>query len=171
MCRHVIVVNHGVWIMKTLTRVGLALIAILAPLTNAAAQGGRVPELEERFHITGCEADGELAVPLVKMWDRLPDWTRVVGRVSGNGREDRGLRCQGAVVIAKDIKQEGGRTFIQIQTLVRGDFGWITDSFVGRRYDSANCVRDFGEYADILHRCRGVGHRAITHFRPLGVSI
>ncbi|MEE8190159.1 MAG: hypothetical protein V3T79_01025 [Candidatus Scalindua sediminis] len=42
------------------------------------------------FHITGCE-NGELFVPIVNMWSKpggLVAGAKVVGKLSGNGRED-----------------------------------------------------------------------------------
>jgi hypothetical protein len=57
------------------------------------------------FHITGCE-NGELLMPTVNIWDKpggSVERAKVIGKLSGDGREDRGLKCQGSVVRAIDI--------------------------------------------------------------------
>ena len=133
---------------KFSTTVVVCMLLITGPVV---AQ--RTPTVAERTHITGCE-DGDLLVPVVNMWDS-PDMRRIVGRLSGDGRADQGLSCQGAVVIAHEIRMVRGRVFIRIQTVVTGDFGWVTDSFIGRRFDTSRCEAFFGETPAQVSRCVG----------------
>lgn len=105
------------------------------------------------FHITGCE-NGELMVPVVNLWNG-PERTQVVGRLSGNGRADKGLKCQGAVVKALETTHASGRTFIKIKSVVGSQIGWITDLFVGRRFDRAKCKKEFSEDPKYLANCLG----------------
>lgn len=55
-------------------------------------------------------------VPVVNLWNG-PERTQVVGRLSGNGRDDKGLKCQGAVVKAMEATHASGRTFIKIKSV------------------------------------------------------
>jgi hypothetical protein len=79
-----------------------------------------------RVHITGCEG-GELVVPVVKLWDS-PAKTRVLGQLSGDGREDQGLRCQGSVVV---IHKTDGEMF-EVEAVIGGQRGWVSALFIGR---------------------------------------
>jgi hypothetical protein len=99
------------------------------------------------FHITGCE-NGELLVPIVDMWDKpggSDEGAKVIGKLSGDGREDRGLKCQGTVVRAIDIVNIRGRMFIKIQSVINLSEGWVTDSFVGRKFDWTKCEAHYSE--------------------------
>lgn len=85
------------------------------------------PRIGTRVHITGCE-NGELVVPIVNLWNS-PERTRVIGKLSGDGRADQGRECQGSIVVIRDVR---GRLF-EVETTV-GDYqrGWITEPFIGR---------------------------------------
>ena len=88
-------------------------------------------DIGKKYHITGCE-NGQLMVPVVNMWSKpggIAAGARVVGKLSGDGRADQGLQCQGAVVEILDIQGH----FIQIQSVVNGNVGWVTKPFIGRR--------------------------------------
>lgn len=89
-------------------------------------------KIGDKFHITGCE-NGILVVPVVNMWNKPGNAANVIGRLSGEGREDRGLKCQGARVKLLEIKNVNGRNFLKIKSLVNLKEGWITDSFVGKK--------------------------------------
>jgi len=92
-------------------------------------------KVDDRFHVTGCE-NGELMVPVVNMWDKpggAIKGAKVVGKLSGDGREDQGLKCQGAIVVLLEIKNVDGRVFLKVKSVVNSKVGWITDSFVGRK--------------------------------------
>ena len=119
-------------------------------LVEAGALGAQ--EIGTLFHITGCER-GELVVPLVNMWDS-PQMARVVARLSGDGRPDQGLRCQGSVVKVLARSSRSGRTVLQIQSVVNGRVGWITDSFVGRTFPQSKC-REFFADPEHINRCEG----------------
>ena len=89
----------------------------------------------DRFHVTGCE-NGVLMVPVVNMWDKpggAIKGAKVIGKLSGEGREDQGLKCQGAIVELLEIKNFDGRVFLKVKSVVNFKVGWITDSFVGRK--------------------------------------
>lgn len=133
---------------KVVMFVGVTTAVFLQPL-----EGQRTPRVGERFHVTGCE-NGELLLSVINMWDS-PDMRGVVGKLASAGRVDRGLRCQGSVVIAREVRNVRGRVFVRIQTVVRGDFGWFTDSFVGREFDTSNCEEFFKEDANLVERCKG----------------
>lgn len=107
------------------------------------------------FHITGCE-NGELMVPVVNIWSKpggLMEGATVIGKLSGDGRKEQGLRCQGAVVKALETKSIGGRTYIRIKTVVGSTSGWITDSFVGRSFNRAKCKSFFSENSKYIANC------------------
>lgn len=107
----------------------ILLLALVKPVAASDIKVG------DRFHITGCE-NGELMVPVVNMWDKpggLIEGAKVVGKLSGDGREDQGLKCQGAIVELLEIKNVDGRIFLKIKSVVNSKVGWITDSFVGRK--------------------------------------
>lgn len=86
----------------------------------------------DRFHITGCE-NGELLVPVVNMWSKPNNAADIIGILSGDGREDKGLKCQGAIVELLEITKVNGRNFLKIKSVVNLKEGWITDSFVGKK--------------------------------------
>ena len=87
-------------------------------------------------------------VPVVNMWNKPAQFSagaKVVGKLSGDGRKDRGLHCQGSVVKVLQVKRLGGRTFLKVKSVVNSKVGWITDSFVGRKFDRASCKSYFSE--------------------------
>ncbi len=88
-------------------------------------------EIGDRFHVTGCK-DGELLVPIVNLWSE-PDGGIVIGKLSGHGRADQGLKCQGSVVKLLEIKIVNNKVYLKIIAIVNPTIGWITDSFVGRK--------------------------------------
>ena len=72
-------------------------VILLALVNSAAASEIKIGDL---FHIIGCE-NGELLVPRVNMWSRpggIGAGAKVIGKLSGDGRADQGLKCQGAIV-------------------------------------------------------------------------
>ncbi len=112
-------------------------------------------QVGDRFHVTGCD-NGALLVPLVNLWSRpisSPD-ARPIATLSGRGRVDGAGRCQGAVVAALDIRTIRGRTHIKIESVVNGTIGWITDSFVGKKFDKNRCREHFDGKAQV-ERCEG----------------
>jgi hypothetical protein len=99
------------------------------------------------FHITGCES-GKLLVPIVDIWDKpggSVEGAKVIGKLSGDGRVDRGLKCQGSVVSMIDIAIIRGQIFIKIQSVVHLSEGWVTDSFVGRKFDWTKCEAHYSK--------------------------
>jgi len=105
------------------------------------------PRIGRRVHITGCE-NGELVVPVVNLWDS-PARTRVVGKLSGDGRADQGLRCQGAVVIIRDVRD----TLYQVESVVGDQIGWVTEPFIGRTFDTASCESFFSDSPAAARKC------------------
>lgn len=108
-------------------------IILLFSLVNPAA--ALDIKVGDRFHITGCEK-GELMVPVVNMWNKpggAIKGAKVIGKLSGDGREDQGLKCQGAIVELLEIKNVDDRIFLKVKSVVNSKVGWITDSFVGRK--------------------------------------
>ena len=106
-------------------------------------------------HITGCE-NGELMVPIVRLWNKpggLAADARPVGQVSGDGRADRGLKCQGSIVIIRDSRTVSGRKFYKIETVVGSQTGWVTDSFIGRRFDRSQCASHFKSDPEYIPKC------------------
>ncbi len=72
------------------------------------------------FHITGYE-NGELVTPIVNLWSKpggLVSGAKVIGKLSGDGRADQGLKGQGSVVKLLEIKKVNGRIFLKIKTVV-----------------------------------------------------
>lgn len=114
---------------------------------------GRLMRLGDAFHVTGCE-NGRLELPTVNLW-ASPDFTRVIGRLSGDGRADQGLSCQGAVVALRDVAERNGRQVLQVQSVVNGTTGWFTDSFVGRSFPRERCADFFAGDPAAVERCKG----------------
>lgn len=131
------------------------LIAAFFAFSLGEPTQGRLPKVGERFHVTGCER-GKLVVPVVRLWSQpggLAAGARPVGQVSGEGRADQGLECQGSVVIAREVRTVGGRTFVKVETVVGSQVGWITDSFVGRRFERSQCAEFFRSDQGAAKRC------------------
>ena len=116
---------------------------------------GRPIRTGEAFHVTGCE-NGRLELPTVNLW-ATPDFTEVVGRLSGDGRADQGLSCQGAVVVLRDVVERNGRQILQVQSVVNGTTGWFTDSFVGKPFPPGQCAAFFASDPSAAARCQGGG--------------
>lgn len=113
----------------------------------------REVKANDLFHITGCE-NGILQLPIINMWSKpggIIAGARVVGKLSGDGRKDQGLKCQGSVVRALEIKQVRGRTFLKIKSVVNSKIGWITDSFVGKGFKKAKCKTFFSNSQHIAN--------------------
>jgi hypothetical protein len=86
-------------------------------------------DIGSTYHITGC-TDGELLMPVVYMWSqpgRLLWRSRVIGKLSGDGRADQGLKCQGSIVKVLDIKVK----YVKVKSL-DGKVGWVRNFFIGR---------------------------------------
>lgn len=110
--------------------------------------------IKELFHVTGCE-NGTLVVPIVNMWSApggLSSGATVVGKLSGDGNPSQGLKCQGAIVRAVEVKNVNGRTFIKVKSIVNSGEGWITDSFVGNKFPKSKCKQAFTD-ADQIKNC------------------
>ncbi len=122
-------------------------LGVLLSIQVALAQ-----QVGDRVHITGCE-NGELVLPVVNLWDS-PSMTRILGQVSGDGRADQGLKCQGAVVIVREVRQARGRTFVRVETVVESQIGWVTSLFIGRKFDVANCATHFAGYPEYIEKCK-----------------
>lgn len=89
----------------------------------------------EKFRISGCE-NGKLLTPLVNLWDKpgnLYDSAKIIGQLSGDGRKELGLECQGSVVKLIEKQKINGRTFLYVESIINGKKGWITDSFIGKK--------------------------------------
>lgn len=109
------------------------------------------------FHITGCE-NKQLMVPVVSMWDKPGgqlEGARVVGKLSGNGRRDQGLKCQGAIVRLLEKENINGRVFLRIKSIVNSSVGWITDSFIGKKFSKRKCEKHF-ENPKHIQNCLGI---------------
>ena len=117
----------------------LALALLAAPL--AAQEPGELRQ------VTGCE-NGELVLPILNLFAGPPP-ARVMGKLSGTSRTDR---CHGAFVNVL-ATQPGGR-WVQVETVVRGDVGWISRLLIGRRVDRSRCEAEFTD-PEHLRRCRG----------------
>ncbi len=117
----------------------------------------RAVRVGDRFHITGCE-NGDLLLPLVNIWSQPPGspGARPIATLSGQGRPDGAGRCQGAIVAALEVRTTGGRTHIKIESVVNGTIGWITDSFVGKKFDTDRCREHFTE-PEHIRRCETRG--------------
>ena len=109
------------------------------------------PRIGRRVHITGCE-NGELSVPVVNLWNTAQR-TSVIGKVSGDGREDRGLRCQGSVVIIRDVATVEGREMYQVETVVGDQIGWVSAPFIGRTFDTSTCHSFFADAPNAARKC------------------
>ena len=138
--------------MKYLIQLTIMMITLVVPSVLLSA-----PKLKtgDRFHITGCEND-ELMVGVVNLWSKpggIAVGANVVGQLSGDGRADQGLKCQGTVVIAKEIQNVKGRVFIKVETIIGSQEGWITDSFIGRKFDKSKCAKFFVGNADANRKC------------------
>jgi hypothetical protein len=55
------------------------------------------------------------------------------------------MKCQGSVVGVVKVMRMSGRTFIKVYSVVNSKVGWITDSFVGRRFDRSKCKAFFSK--------------------------
>lgn len=51
----------------------------------------------------------------------------------------------GSIVRTIDFVPLRGRIFIKIQSVVNVSKGWVTDSFVGRKFDKIKCNSHFSE--------------------------
>jgi hypothetical protein len=111
--------------MKKISLFLVSFILLLA--TNTSANNILVGK---KYHITGCE-NGTLYVPVVHMWDKPcgGGCAKVIGKLSGDGREDLGLKCQGAVV---EVLQKKGN-WIKIKSVINHKEGWVQKVFIGRR--------------------------------------
>lgn len=126
-----------------------------------------VLEVGDRFHIAGCE-NGELQAPVVHIWSQptIAMGGRIIGRMSG-GRLGGGVgQCLGSVVITLDIRIIGERTHIKIESVVNGTIGWITDSFVGKKFDTDRCREHFTglEHIRRCEICESVDVKAPTEW-------
>jgi hypothetical protein len=134
-------------------RMPLSLLAMV--LFFFSIMGATLINVDDRIHVTGCE-NGELVVPIVNLWSK-PGGVRagatVVGKVSGDGRADQGLRCQGSVVIVREQQTVSGRDFVKVETVVGDQVGWITDSFVGRKFDTSQCASFFRSDPVAAQKC------------------
>jgi hypothetical protein len=103
----------------------------------------------QRVHITGCE-NGELKVPMVNLWNTAAR-SAVIGRLSGDGQEALGFACQGAVVVVRDVVG----TALQVETVTGSQVGWVSEQFIGQRFDTTRCAEIFGYSANALRTCEG----------------
>jgi hypothetical protein len=127
----------------------LSLVATLLSFSTSSLAWK--PKAGELYRISGCE-NGELLVPIVFLWSKpggAITGANVVGKLSGDGRKDQGLKCQGSVVKVLEIKEVSGRTFLKVYSVVNSKVGWITDSFIGRKFDKSKCETYFKELQHI----------------------
>ena len=131
----------------------LLLGILLTPPLGLSSLGAQDLEIGDRFHVDGCE-NGELVIPVVHLWSQptIAMGGRPIATLSGQGRADGVGRCQGAVVAALDVRTIAGRTHIKVESVVNGTIGWITDSFVGKKFDTDQCREHFTELEHI-RRC------------------
>ena len=117
---------------------------------------GRLVHFGELFHITGCE-NGRTDRPIVSevnLWfNPQVGMGRVVGQLSGDGRADQGLRCQGAIVRLQDSYDYKGRIALKVESIVNGQVGWLLDSFVGKAVSPERCRALVAGDAAALQRC------------------
>ena len=86
-------------------------------------------DIGSTYHITGC-VNGELLLPVVHMWSKpggIINGAQIIGKLSGGGRADQGLKCQGSIVKILDIKDK----YVKVKSLSR-DVGWLRNFFIGR---------------------------------------
>ncbi len=116
--------------MKKLLIVAVfVLLPLIIPGTSLGIEVG------DHFHVTGCK-DGELLVPIIHMWSKPGggiSGAKVIGKLSGDGRADQNLRCQGSVVELLELKIDDNKLYLKVKSVVGSKTGWITDSFVGRK--------------------------------------
>lgn len=67
------------------------------------------------------------------MWNKPNNAAKKIGILSGYGRIDQGLKCQGSIVELLEVKNVNGRNFLKIKSVVNSEEGWIADSFVGKK--------------------------------------
>ena len=138
--------------MKRLIQLTTIMITLAVPAVLLSA-----PKLQtgDRFHITGCE-NGELMSGVVNLWSKpggIVAGAKVVGKLSGDGRVDQGLKCQGSVVVTKEIQNVKGQEFIKVETIIGSQEGWITDSFSGKKFDKSKCAKFFAGDVDAIKKC------------------
>lgn len=93
-------------------------------------------EVGDRFHLSGCNDNGELMVPIVNIWNKPGGaiaGAKVIGKLSGAGNADQGMQCQGAIVELLQLKIVDGGLYLKIKSTVNSTTGWVTDSFVGQK--------------------------------------
>ncbi len=131
----------------------LLLGILLTPPLGLSSLGAQDLEIGDRFHVDGCE-NGELVIPVVHLWSQptIAMGGRPIATLSGQGRADGVGRCQGSIVAALEIRVIGDRTHVRIETIVGGTIGWITDSFVGKKFDIGQCREYFTE-PEHIRRC------------------
>jgi hypothetical protein len=129
--------------------------AVLGGALILAACGGapagpaetRDPRIGHRVHITGCD-NGELKVRMVNLWNTAAR-SAVVGTLSGDGQAALGFGCQGAVVIVRDVVG----TALKVETVAGDQVGWVSEQFIGRRFDTSRCAEIFGYSAAARRKC------------------
>ncbi|MEX2540327.1 MAG: hypothetical protein WD314_00905 [Trueperaceae bacterium] len=136
-------------------RWSVVLLVIGAVFMLADGDPADAQEVGRLYHITGCE-NGVLEVPTPNVWATpqrlLGNPSQPIGRLSGDGRPDQGLACQGAVVRILDSRVVEGGTVFQIESVVNGLRGWITEPFIGRAFPQDQC-REFFTDPEHLRRC------------------
>lgn len=135
-------------------------VAVAIQAKQAAFESGLRIRPGHRAHITGCDERG-LAVPVVNIWSHPGSViggaglkaNRVVGRLSGDGREDRGLKCQGAVIIVREVRKTDD-TWYRVESLIGKQSGWVKADFIGRKFDTAKCATHFSSDPIAAAKCR-----------------
>jgi hypothetical protein len=123
-----------------------------APATPSPSTVEAAP-IGDRVHISGCDF-GVLRVPVVDLWDSA-ERTRVVGEVSGDGAADRGLRCLGAVVIIRSVDSERPTPMYEVEAVVGNQRGWLSELFIGPKFDISLCGAFFSHSSAAAGKCRG----------------
>jgi len=120
-----------------MTRTGLVLACVVALGVGDGVRAS-AQEVGSMYHVTGCE-DGELTMPTPVVW-RGADRMRVAGRLTGRGREEDGLRCQGAVVRVLSVTSHpSGETMVEVRSITNGLRGWIDPRFIGQHVPVEQC--------------------------------
>jgi hypothetical protein len=146
-------------IARSLAFAGIALIWVFHISTEPVGitePVGQPPRLPNPLLIPSGLFALALLLRVVNMWSQptIAMGGRIIGQLSGDGRPDGVGRCQGSIVAALEIRVVGDRTHIKIETIVGGTIGWITNSFVGKKFDKDQCREHFEEKAQV-ERCEG----------------
>jgi hypothetical protein len=115
------------------------------------------PRVGDWRHVDGCHR-GKLVIREVTLWSRgggLSTGATVVGNLSGGDADaDPEGRCLGDVVIVRDVRAHSGRTWVNVETVIGSQSGWIHATLLGPPADKAICSSPrFLLDTDALRKC------------------